>query len=370
MPELIVHTTTRTYSVALPKGESLLESMRRANLPLMGFLLLSDIEAGTFASLTDRPTADQTIHALALRNPDFEVLHPRYDVRKLGTGEPVAEIFTETKDGHQLLQLDRATGIQTLYERVTQVLDDYPSKFDAAGDVLQVALSGGGDGRVLGECLGRYVDERPGVFFHAVITANALEDEREHIEAAVLNADRWGLPYTVFNEEAAAAEMGFAVRMGEALRRYREAFPLDEAEVVATYVVQEVNLAEAHRTGRRAILFGFNQEDVIAERLFQAMIGSQAGGPQLDPYPVRTIGDVHLVAPLCRVPKRLIDALDLSNSRRNYAMRVPSVSQLRSALYFLAYDVVERYPRLATAFIDGIEGPDPDRIPGFLRDLR
>jgi hypothetical protein len=77
-----------------------------------------------------------------------------------------------------------------------------------------------------------------------------------------------------------------------------------------------------------------------------------------------------LIAPLCKIPKKLIDALDIENSHRNYAARRPSVSYLRSSLYFLAYSVVEQFPALAAAFIDGLPAPGSDEVPEFLSRLR
>lgn len=130
-------------------------------------------------------------------------------------------------------------------------------------------------------------------------------------------------------------------------------------------MILRLNRLTAKAANRKAIIYGFNQEDVIAERLFQALVGSI-----LPPYPVRHVDGLDLIAPFCKVPKKLIDALDIENSMRNYATRRPSVSYLRSSLYFLAYTLIEQFPALAAAFVDGMEAPGSDEVPEFLDRLR
>jgi hypothetical protein len=300
---------------------------------------------GEFVSLTQILGDDGTVHAHSLRNPDFGILNP--GVQLAARPGAVAEIFAA--QGEQqiptLVQFTREEGIDYIYAGVAKVLDDYLEAHPGAA--VQIALSGGGDGRIIGECVGRYHQQHPGTTFHAVITANGFEDESEHLDSATTIAQRFGLPYTVFDEAASAKELGWENGFDEALARYRNAFAHDEAEILATYWVQELNRKVARDNGRTGIIFGFNLEDVIAERLYQAVHGHL-----LDPYPVRTAGGIDLIAPLYLIPKRLIDALDITNSMRNYDRRQPSVSYLRSAMYFTAYLLVERFPTLAQAFAD------------------
>ncbi|HEX8628753.1 MAG TPA: hypothetical protein VF755_11335 [Catenuloplanes sp.] len=344
MGRISARTTSFDFDIDTQPGETVLSALRRSNLPASGFLLQDD--HGGFMSLARVVGDGETVTAHSLRNPDFSILDPAVQV--VPANEPVAEIFAA--DGPQqtltLVQFNRQQGIDYIYRCFATVLDDY--RAGAGGDNdIQIALSGGGDGRIVGECAGRYQHDNPGVRFHAVITANGFEDETGHLTSAVRIAQTFGIAYTMFDEAASAQRLGFADGFGPALDRYREQFPDDEAEVLATYWVQELNLAVATETGRRGIIFGFNQEDVIAERLYQAL-----SGKVLPPYPVRATATADIIAPLYKIPKRLIDALDLDNSMTNYERRQPSVSYLRSALYFVAYQLIERFPTLAAAYAD------------------
>lgn len=358
MGTIRAHTTAFDFTVDTRSGETILEALRRNHLPAPGFLLYDDDRR--FVSLADVLATDQAIDAYSLRNPDFSVLDPSVQVSR--SDNPIAEIFAA--DGGQtptLLQFDRQQGINYVYAAAAKVLDDYRADQPAQTEI-QVALSGGGDGRIVGECVGRYRDEHPDARFHAVITANGFEDEQAHLTAAANIADTYEIPYSIYNEAESAKLLGFTNGFTTALERYQNEFPHDEAEILATYWVQDLNFAVARDTRRHGIIFGFNQEDVIAERLYQALTGQQ-----LPPYPVRTAGCFDLIAPLYQIPKRLIDALDRDNSMRNYQRRQPSVSYLRSSMYFLAYLVVERFPALASAFADPtIVARASEEVPSWL----
>ncbi|GLH99893.1 hypothetical protein [Phytohabitans aurantiacus] len=342
MGTLKIRTTAFDAKVDTRPGEPVLEALRRSNLPLAGFLLSDD--SGRFVSLAHAIGADDTVTAMSIRNPDFTILNPAVTVHPAGT--PVAEIFVPGAQGPELLQFDRQAGIDYIYASFAAVLDKYRAA-NPGERVVQIALSGGGDGRIVGECAGRYQDEHPDVRFFAVITANGFEDEGGHIKAAVGIAQRFGLTYEVFDESRSAVELGYKTAFEEVLQKYHAMYPADEREVIATLWVQQLNLEIAENAGRRAVIFGFNQEDVIAERLYQMLIGRP-----LPAYPIRDAKGFHILAPLHRIPKQLIDALDLDNSRDNYARRQPSVSARRSQLYFLAYFIIANFPDLAAGLAD------------------
>ena len=203
-----------------------------------------------------------------------------------------------------------------------------------------MALSSGGDGRILAESIARYTADT-GRGFRCVITPNGAEDERDHVDNAVHIAETFGLDYEALDASGAARLIRLYADLTALTAEYREMFPLDEVEVLGTYFVQEVNFTLARQSGRRAIAFGFNQEDVIADLLYQAV-----GGHLLSAFPRRT-GEMTILAPLQSVPKKMLDSMDVENSLRNYRGRVSSVSQLRSALYFVAHSVGERFPAVA-----------------------
>jgi hypothetical protein len=352
-------TTAFDLTIDTRPGETVLEAMRRSNLPAPGFLLHDDDHA--FISLSRVLNDEDTVNAYSLRNPDFTILDPSIQVAPVA--DAVAEIFAAAGEEQKptLLQFTREQGIDYIYAAVATVLDNYRATHSPDTDI-QVALSGGGDGRIVGECVGRYLTEHPEARFHAVITANGFEDEHAHLTSAVLIAEKFDIPYSTYDEEASATVLGFTAGFGSALERYRNEFPHDEAEILATYWVQELNFAVARSTERRGIIFGFNQEDVIAERLYQALTGTL-----LPAYPVRPTEDFDLIAPLYKIPKKLIDALDVGNSMRNYDRRQPSVSYLRSSVYFMAYLMVERFPALAAAFADPtIVARTSEEVPSWL----
>ncbi|HEY3262103.1 MAG TPA: hypothetical protein VGJ95_17885, partial [Pseudonocardiaceae bacterium] len=93
-----------------------------------------------------------------------------------------------------------------------------------------------------------------------MITANGIEDETEHLRSASAIADRFGIPYSSYNAAQSAELLGFTTDLATAFERYRAEFPEDEAEVVGTYWVQEVNRLAAAAANRTAIIYGFNQE--------------------------------------------------------------------------------------------------------------
>ncbi|GGJ75330.1 hypothetical protein GCM10010123_01680 [Pilimelia anulata] len=358
MGRIRTRTTAFDLDVHTGEGETVLEALRRHNLPAQGLLLFNDDMQ--FVSLTRVLGAVDTISAYSMRNPDFGILDPTIQLSV--SADPVAEIFAADIDQKlTLLQFDRREAIDYIYASFSAVLDNY-RRANGPDAVIQVALSGGGDGRIVGECVGRYRDHHPGAQFQAIITANGFEDETAHIEAATTIAVNFGIPYAVYDEAASAKMLGFTDGFASALDRYSNEFPHDEAEILATYWVQELNMEVAKAAGRRAVIFGFNQEDVIAERLYQALTGRI-----LPPYPVRQIRDVDLIAPLYQIPKRMIDALDVENTMRNYQRRTPSVSYLRSSLYFTAYLIAERFPALAAGFADPtILARASEEIPSWL----
>jgi len=359
MGSILARTTAFDLSIDTRPGETILEALRRSNLPAPGFLIQDD-EHG-FVSLSRVLGEADSVNAYSLRNPDFAILDPWVQVAS--SADAVAEIFAAAGEEQTptLLQFSRDQGIDYIYAAAATVLDKYRAGHSPDTEI-QVALSGGGDGRIVGECIGRYVTEHPEARFHAVITANGFEDEHAHLASAVGIAEKFEIPHTTYDEEASAKALGFAAGFGTALERYRNEFPHDEAEILATYWVQELNFAVARSAKRRGIIFGFNQEDVIAERLYQALVGTL-----LPAYPVRAAKGFDIIAPLYKIPKKLIDALDIDNSMRNYDRRQPSVSYLRSSVYFMAYLMIERFPALATAFADPtIVARSSEEVPSWL----
>jgi hypothetical protein len=339
--------TDAEYDIPATVGEPILLALRTQGLPANAFILFA--ENGQILSVTDA-VPESGVHALALRNPDFSILGPALDViRRPGA---VAERFAVLGEHARatLVQYTRQEALDFAYSSVAPVLDEIYRRTQNP----QIALSSGGDGRALAELARRWLDEHGRPPLHAVITSTGFENPDDHISSGLRIAEQFGLDATVVDEDRAAELLGYRRTLSEIATDFSTRFPYDELEVLGTYWVQEVNLAVAAAEGRTSILFGYNAEDVIADRLYQLL-----GESPLPAYPLRYIADrqMTLAAPLHKVPKRMIDVLDIENSRRNYGNRVPSGSYLRSSLYFAAYMILERFPPLADALVGSVDSP-------------
>ena len=337
-PRINVRGTSGLYGIAGGENETVLDAIRRVGLPAIGFML-SDPD-GAFVSLSDFLSDHSLVTAQALRNPDLDLLMPSYDIVRVEGA--VSEVFEYGGSPPRpvLRQLRREDVADAIFASVASVVDRVPE-----GVGCQVALSSGGDGRALAEGLSRYRRDRRSVAITAVITSVGFEDPESHVREAVSIAECFALPYEIYDEAGAAQLLGYRRELETIARDFSAQFPRDELEALGTYWVQQVNLMRARETSRQFVMFGYNLEDVIADRLYQLLSSNP-----LPPYPSRAIGeDLTLLAPLHQVSKRVIDSLDLDNSHRNYEVRVPSGSYLRSALYFVAYHIAERFPPLAYA---------------------
>lgn len=335
-------TVGREFQVSCQPQETLLEVLRRNDIPPHGILLLD--KNRNFVSITYRVREKDEVWAYSLRNTDFSYLMPTYTLYE--ATNPAAEIIERegTLSQRRITQLSRPDALDRIYASVQDVISSYCNKQDVSAPI-QIALSPGGDGRVLAECISRFSNEHADINFHCVITAVGFEDEYEHLSHGIKLAERFELPYTALGVKEAAQLLGYSKDLREISELYKSEFRYDEPEILLTYWVQEVNFAIARATGRRAIVMGYNQEDVIAERLYAMLAGCDS-----EPFPIRRLGDFDILAPLARIPKRLLDAMDIENSIRNYRLRITPVGYLRSALYFLAYQISEKLPALAEIF--------------------
>jgi len=354
MATLRVITTDGTFSVSVAPSESVLEAARRVNLSAHAFIFLDGADHPV--SMSYQPKEDETVNAYGLRNATMRVLDPRYAVVQPTSGNFAVDVITETTDrsGRILLQLTTADALAVAKASFFQVMNQYLGSNPK--QEVQIALSAGGDSRVVAECAAAW-REAQGTTFSAVITALGFENGPQHIEHATRIAESFQLPYEVFDEQTAASLLGYSADLRTMGESYRMEFPDDDVEIIGTHWLELVNREAAARRGRQAIIFGYNQEDVIADHLYNVLLART-----LPHYPVRTVRDITYLAPLAFVPKRLLDSLDIENSLRNYRQRVESRSYTRGAIYHLAYHLTERFPLLASAFagaglIDGEGSP-------------
>jgi hypothetical protein len=306
-----------------------------------------------------RPFSKLSAGTIYLLTLDFHLAFPHYFVYP--TDSPITELIRpiDQKGTLALVQYSRSDALDYISSSVNHILKRYIDQLPTKDDTcFQVALSPGGDGRVLAECVRRFWNERSDIAFHCIIIATGFESEHEHIANAVRIADHFQLPYTTFNVREAADKLGYTHDLNELSALYRAEFVNDSPEVMLTYWVQQLNFAIARETGRRAIIMGFNQEDVIAERLYQLMTDSV-----LPHFPIRRLGNFDIIAPLHQIPKRMLDAMDTANSIRNYNIRLPPVSSLRSCLYIVSHVIVEQFPAIADMISSGsLRSEDVDKI--------
>jgi hypothetical protein len=306
-----------------------------------------------FVSLAHTIEPDETIHAYAVRSVD--VLPPAPDVAVTVRSAAMAEIFASVGESQPpgLVQFTRAEAIDYVYNRFKTVLDGYRGTHPDCPPI-QIAFTGGdSSNRIVGECVDRYQSDHPDVTFHAVITSSELAESGEDLRETVAIADSFKIEHSIYDEGASAKVLGFPHGFAATRSHRHSGQPRDDAEFLAPSWAQELNFQVAYDTGRAAIIVGFNQEDVIVERVYQALTGQQ-----FDPYPVRRTSGLDLIAPLHKVPKRLISALDLDNCIRSCHRTRPPVSPLRSSMYLMASHMVERLPLLATELCEPAPAAD------------
>ncbi|MBF0153844.1 MAG: hypothetical protein HQL64_08915 [Magnetococcales bacterium] len=366
MPQITIRTTARDYSICAEEGDTLLEIFRKNNIPTMSGILID--EAGKFVSISKILSHRDEFFLYSMRNVDFMSINPGYSIIK--DPEAITESFVSLHNPNNLalVQLNRNSALDTIYKSVQAVLDQYivlhPVHVREHG--IQFAFSPGGDGRALAEALRRYLDTHLDLHIYCVTVAIGVEDEEEHLSNAIRIAEQFDLDNTTISAREAADLLGYAPDLNRMAAEFKNRFPQDEPEVMLTYWVQEINFLIAKKSQRRGIIFGFNQEDIIADKLYQSLTGTF-----LPPFPIRVLDDFDIIAPLHHVPKKIIDSIDLENSIRNYGIRSPSISYLRSSLYFLSYMILEHFPDLADILSGApLASTDPDAIKNWLDQSR
>ena len=360
-----LQTNSREYKLDAPAGESLLESLRKAGLP--AYAIIARDANNNFCPLDRINGPAETITAYSIRNLDFGYAIPRYAI--LENANAIVDVFHPVGSPGRLAlhQLSREDALRSIRESFDFVLDRYSEtqKGAAGPGGFVIALSAGGDSRVLAECAAAYRQAHPESEFLAVTCSVGIEDDTAHLNAARRIAKEFALTHMVLSGTETAAHLGFGVDISTVGESFLRDFPTDEPEILGTYFVQEVMRSVATDRGWRGVIMGYNLEDAVADRLYQVI-----SDRLLPAFPIRRLDDFDVLAPLYRTPKRVLDSLDVDNSLRNYGLRRPSVSYLRSTLYFLACHICERAPEVAHLLAGaGLKGNDPDEINRWLRQF-
>ncbi|MTI42767.1 hypothetical protein JM93_00970 [Roseibium hamelinense] len=354
-------TTEKDYSIETRDDETILETFRRLNIPLQGSLIVDADRKPV--SITAILQPHETVYAYSLRNPDFDAINPEYTlIKRDNLSTELIRPLTNPAD-LAIVQYTREEAFDYIYSSFETVVDHALEELGGTGSpLLQVSMSSGGDSRVLAECIQRHMREKGTCDYHCISIANGFEDEYDLLTNAAKIAQEFGLNHTSYDIRTGAEKLGYNKDFNEIIEEYSTTHDRDELEVLGTYWLQEINKQVAAETGAAALVFGYNQEDVIAEKLYQLMLDMR-----LPNYPVRDMNGLKIIAPLAQVPKRMLDSMDIDNSLRNYGIRVPSVSYLRSSLYFMAYTICEQFPALADIFSGAaLAADDPDHILDWL----
>lgn len=322
-------STAVEFEIATRTGETVLEALRRCAIPAHEFILLDHTRR--FVSLAHTIEPNETIYAYPVRSVDLLPLTP--DVAVTLRPAPIVEIFAASRDDGPpgIVQLTRSEAVDYIYDEFRTVLDGYRAKHPG-GPPIQIALAGGDSGnRVVCQCLGRYQSDHPDAAFHAVVSSNEFAESDEDLRETAAIADTYKIEHSIYGEQAAAKALGFPNWLAAAQSRHLSDQSRSGAGTLGPIWAQDLNFQVAYDAGRTAIVVGFNQEDVIVERLHQALTGQQ-----LDSYPVCRASGLDLLAPLYKIPKKLIDALDVDSCISNCRRIRPPVSRLRSSMYLLA----------------------------------
>ncbi len=359
-----VVTTEKSFNLQAAEDETLLELFRRNNIPIQSCLVLD--KNNKMVSLSSKVKDNEDIICHSLRNPDFNCIKPEYGF--IPVSDPITELIRPSQSPESLIlkQFNRQEALEYIFESFCAVVKTYISSIPKKHPIIQVALSSGGDGRVVAECLNLYQKRFGDCEFKCVIMSIAFEDEEEHISNGIKIAEKFNLNYETYSSDEVSKKLNYAENINIISENYKIDFPQDEPEVLGTYWVQELNIILANENDIDSIIFGFNQEDVIADRIYQMMTCKL-----LPSFPIRKLGDITLLAPLSQIPKKMIDSMDVNNSIRNYSIRLPSVSYLRSSLYFIAYHICEQYPAIADILSGSkLDGEHQDQIFDWLNNKK
>jgi hypothetical protein len=162
-------------------------------------------------------------------------------------------------------------------------------------------------------------------------------------------AEKWNFRCEVVTEMQASQILGYNKPLGEIAKGFHALQSKDEPEVLLSYWVQEISHYIAKRNNIKNIIFGYNMEDVLGEVLYNFLFQVQ----QKEKFPVKCLSEFNYIAPLYRIPKKMLDSFDIDNSCRNYRLRMLPNSLTRSSIFALMYYLMEYHPDLVQTLLEG-----------------
>jgi hypothetical protein len=162
---------------------------------------------------------------------------------------------------------------------------------------------------------------------------------------------------------AEAAQLAGLVPFDRVKEAFHDFYPDADLEFLGTWLLRRVLGAYAKSAGCSSVAFGANREDIISEGLARL-----ARGFAPLPTPYRTIGDLTVLYPMYRVPKKIGDGAYPTYSLENYEARNPSFSPGRSVYYYLAYALPAMVPGVDVTLLDGFEKLAADSVDPYVKD--
>ncbi len=292
--------------------------------------------------------AGRTVYARVTRNINIPALLGVETTVVRAIEDPTTEwVFPGPRDGafaRTITQLTSEECLQVVRQSVDGVLAAWPGD-DRPRFV--VGTSGGGDSNVLLSALldSDHVDASDVI----PVMMLGIPDWDTQIGNAQDLCASLGVELKVI-QGPEAAELAGTVEFDQVKRIFREFYPDADLEFLGTWLLRRVLGAYAKSVGCHSVAFGANREDIISEGLARI----SRGFPPL-PTPYRTIGDLTVLYPMYRVPKKIGDGAYPTYSLENYEARDASFSAGRSLYYYLAYSLPVIAPGADVTLLDGFE---------------
>lgn len=245
-------------------------------------------------------------------------------------------------------EISAPTARELVGEAVAEFMDAQHS-----GDSILVGVSGGGDSNALTTALASWGNAK-GV----AVTGYTLQMDpvwgSDAVERAAAICTPLGVHHEVLGPERIGELLHLPIDLADWYQQFRDAHGASAIHLFGTFLVSLVGRRLARDLGGKQYCLGFNQEDVLAEVLFLLVNGRRPL-----PYPVRSFGDIELLMPAWRVPKRILDACHPQLSSQAYEERNRTeagegTTWQRSMVYLLSHAIADAEPSLASSLLQGL----------------
>lgn len=313
------------------------------------------------ARSTSRSFSNRTVYARVTRNINIPALLGIETTSVRTVSEATTEWTfpgpAEGAYGRIIAQLTAEECLLVVRESVDRVLSAWPGPGKSR---FVVGTSGGGDSNILMSALleSSYVDAAD-VF---PVMMLGIPDWDTQVDNARDLCASLGVELTVLDGER-AADLANLVCFDEVKETFTSLYPDADLEFLGTWLLRKVLSAYARSVDCAAVAFGANREDILSEGIARLARGL----PPL-PTPYRRIGDITILYPMYRVPKKIGDGAYPTYSLENYEARNPSFSAGRSLYYYLAYCLPGIAPGIDVTLLDGFEKLSASAADAYVQD--